>query len=57
MYIYNFFINFIKCLCILRYTIDTIHDTEKLKIDSRCDSRFDNYAIQHQKQANNPSDL
>ena len=30
MYIYNFFINFIKCLCILQYTIrknkKSIHD-------------------------------
>ena len=45
MYIYNFFINFIKYLCILRYTIryDMIYNTKKLKIDLQYDSRFDNY--------------
>ena len=48
MYIYKF-INYIKSLCILRYMIQydtqygTIHDIEELKINSRYDSRFDNY--------------
>ena len=46
-YIYNFCINFIKCLCILRYIIryDKIHNTKKSKIDSQYDPYFDKWAL------------
>ena len=40
MYIYNFLL-IILSVCV---SYDTIHDIEKLKIDSRYNSRFDNYA-------------
>ena len=43
VYLRFFLIDFIKCLCILHTRYNTIHDTEKLKIDLRYDSRFNNY--------------
>ena len=50
MYIYNYFISLLGiCVsCDTRLELfDTIHDTKKLKIDSRYDSRFDNYDSNH----------
>ena len=43
MYIYNFY-KILLNVCIPYDTqYDTIHDTKKLKIDSRYDSHFNNY--------------
>ena len=43
MYIYNYFIILLDVCVSYDTQFDTIHDTEKLKIDSRYNSRFDNY--------------
>ena len=40
MYIYNFFINFMQCLYILRFMI---YKNEKINYDTIHDSHFNNY--------------
>ena len=43
MYIYNYFIILLGVCVSYDTRIDMIHDIEKSKIDSRYNSRFDNY--------------
>ena len=43
MYIYNYFIILLGVCVSYDTRFDTIHDTEKSKIDLLYDSRFDNY--------------
>ena len=43
MYIYNYFIIFLGVCVSYNTRFDTIHGTEKSKIDSQYDLRFDNY--------------
>ena len=45
MYIYNYFIILLGVCVSYDTRFDTIHDAEKSKINSRYDSRFDNYAL------------
>ena len=50
MYIYNFFINFIQCLYILRFTI---YKNEKINYDTIHDSHFNNYGYTVQPKKKN----
>ena len=43
MYIYNYFIILLGVCVSYDTRFDKIHDTEKSKIDSRYNLRFDNY--------------
>ena len=55
MYIYNYFIILLDVCVSYDTRFDTIHNTKKLKINSRYDLRFDNYdydAIAEVKQSN-----
>ena len=45
MYIYNYFIILLSICVSYDTQFDTIHDTEKSKIDSRYDLRFNNYGF------------
>ena len=47
MYIYNYFIILLGVCVSYDTRFDMIHDIEKSKIDSRHDSRFDNYEWWH----------